>query len=336
MADDPANREELEPSTEYNKAVVTAAALLAAKRKDPLQTRALAQIKAAHRRNDRLLDRTVMVPVRRSYDQAIGQTVSALGRMFKGQMRNFATVGTVNTVLNFIMQAMPGFSRRVAEVLATANRDTSVEGVRSVSRFLNLVRQAPSPLDDVPTMARIATQRQAALQALQGRTADSIAKDLTRVISNRVKKATAMEWRVSEIISETGVGLDDEWWRIERTVKTETSSMFNEATMAAILLVSQDDEFSGMMSRWTEMIDDLTGRPLDNRVAPDSMALHGQVARPGGLFTMPSAARVPAAMIGKAWTHPPNRPNDRALLTPWMRDWKVPGWLYRGGTRVPL
>ncbi len=90
-----------------------------------------------------------------------------------------------------------------------------------------------------------------------------------------------------------------------------------------------------MRQRWTELINDLTGQPLDNRVAKDSIAMHGQVAYPGHYFTMP-AGDVPHLMVGKQWLYPPNRPNDRAVLTPWMRGWGVPAWEYHGGVRLPL
>jgi hypothetical protein len=88
-----------------------------------------------------------------------------------------------------------------------------------------------------------------------------------------------------------------------------------------------------LMQRWTELVDDATGRPLDNRVAADSLAMHGQVAPPGGSFLMPAAG---GALAGQSWTHPPNRPNDRAVLTPWMPTWGVPAWQFRNGRRVNL
>jgi hypothetical protein len=85
-----------------------------------------------------------------------------------------------------------------------------------------------------------------------------------------------------------------------------------------------------------------TGEPLDDRVAVDSLALHGQLADAAGFFTMPATApvadkkgqtMVPAALVGLQWEFPPNRPNDRAVLSPWMSGWGVPAWEWVGGRR---
>lgn len=124
------------------------------------------------------------------------------------------------------------------------------------------------------------------------------------------------------------------WYMIERTIRTETSFAYNEAQADAVGLVERDLEFRGrIFSRWTELVDDATGKPFDNRVAGDSLAMHGQVARPGGMFTMPNDRRA-GKMVGMSWSHPPNRPNDRSVLTPWMPGWGVPGWLLVGGTKL--
>jgi hypothetical protein len=85
----------------------------------------------------------------------------------------------------------------------------------------------------------------------------------------------------------------------------------------------------GMRKRWTELVNDMTGAPLDNRVAPDSMVLHGQLAV-DGLFIMPPDDRAPSKMVGKTWAQPPNRRNDRARLTVWRAGWGVPAWEWRG------
>jgi hypothetical protein len=105
-------------------------------------------------------------------------------------------------------------------------------------------------------------------------------------------------------------------------------------------------EIPELMQRWEENCND-SGAPLDDRVGVDSIAMHGQVAPAGGVFTMPATApfatigdypttAVHKSLVGLSWQFPPNRPNDRACLMPWMADWGVPGWRYAGGRRVPL
>lgn len=349
MADDESGSfNEPEESAEDESLIKEAAALaalawlLAARKRRPVdpddetETRALREIAASRRRSERLLDRTVMRPVRRSYDEHIGRTVAALGRLFRGQMRRPATAQTVATARAFLQQAMPGLSRQVNDVLFRANQTTATEGIRSTSRFLRLVQKMGSPLDDVATASRIELARRQATRDLQKQATAALAIDLTNALSKRIDKMPGTKQTVGELISAAGVGLDEEWWRLERLVRTTTSSMHNEAMSESIDTVALDPEFQGLAKRWTEMVDDATGMPLDTRVGRDSLVLHGQVARPGRLFTMPPDPLAPVTMVGQSWRHPPNRPNDRAVLTPWMPGWKIPAWAYQAGTRVSL
>ena len=71
----------------------------------------------------------------------------------------------------------------------------------------------------------------------------------------------------------------------------------------------------GLRQRWTERIND-QGKPLDNKVAPDSFAMHGIISDPGGMFIIPKDDRIQTEKQGKKIRFPPLRPNDRAVLTP--------------------
>ena len=136
-----------------------------------------------------------------------------------------------------------------------------------------------------------------------------------------------------DAVHAVGSALDAQWWRVERTIRTETAYAHGAASRAAIRVLAEDNP--GMMQRWTEYVDDLTGAPLDNRVGLDSLVLHGQIARPGELFTMPGDPRA-GAMVGQQWEHPPNRPNDRAVLLPWMPRSGIPAYTMRAGNRVSV
>jgi len=315
---------------------IPAAILLARRRDDARQARVLAQIAAARRRSDRLIDRTVMSPVRRSYDENIGRIVSGLGRLFKGTTRNIATSQTLAATLSFLRTAVPGLSQQVTDALFNANRGTTAEAIRSTSRFVSVVQQVASPIEDELTMARITFARREALKELQRRASEASAADLLSTLEKRIRRLPISDLKISEMLTEAGIALDDEWWRTERTVRTVTSSVYNAAQADAIAEIAQEPAFRKMKNRWTERIDDVTGQPFDDRVAPDSMVLHGQVTKPSGLFTMPPSPRVNVDMHGKSWSHPPNRPNDRAVLTPWMQGWKVPAWVWQGGSRITL
>lgn len=129
-----------------------------------------------------------------------------------------------------------------------------------------------------------------------------------------------------------------QWHRAERIVRTELA--FSAGRSARMAADEQAEELDGdMWSRWTEHVTD-EGTPLDDRVGVDSEAMHGQVAPPGEPFTQPPTNRrgelVSDSLVGREWTSPPNRPNDRAVLVPWRASWGVPGWRWEGGRRVPV
>jgi hypothetical protein len=121
-------------------------------------------------------------------------------------------------------------------------------------------------------------------------------------------------------------------WRMERIARTQGNLAYNKAAQA--LAARARERKPKVMLRWTELVDDATGAPLDNRVGVDSLIMHGQLAAPGAVFVMPPVARAPAYLLGKAWSSPPNRPNDRAVLVPWVPGSGVRGWKWQNGRRV--
>lgn len=126
-----------------------------------------------------------------------------------------------------------------------------------------------------------------------------------------------------------------EAWRAERIARTEWAGAYN-AGSADLITETRRTLLPDLMMRWTELVDDLTGRPMDDRVAGDSLAMHGQAAEPGGgLFVMPPDPRVSAKLHGKQWAFPPNRPNDRSVLEPWRPGWRgaAPAWVWENGAR---
>lgn len=105
-------------------------------------------------------------------------------------------------------------------------------------------------------------------------------------------------------------------WRAERLARTEVSHAYNGASREVLDDVARGDD--GLWLMWHEHAQgpqwagpkDLAWRgpakPLDNRVADDSLRLHGQLRRPGEPFVDPETRQV--------FMHPPNRPNDRGTV----------------------
>ena len=147
-------------------------------------------------------------------------------------------------------------------------------------------------------------------------------------------------WHTKALLSALEAKLGNASWQIERTIRTECSGAFNLGQQEAMKRLVEQTDFRGKLyKRWTELVSDLTGRPLDKRVEQDSLLLHGQVTPPAGVFVMPSSVtgnRLVQKLQGRVWSHPPNRCNDRAILTPWMAGWGIPAWIYRGGQRFSV
>jgi len=126
-----------------------------------------------------------------------------------------------------------------------------------------------------------------------------------------------------------------EFWRAERIVRTEQAWAYNATQMDAVQETTK--VFPDMMMRWCELVADVTLVPYDDRVGDDSIAMHGQLARAGTMFRMPAVSpaglKVSKSLLGKSWTNPPNRPNDRAVLQPWRPGWGW-GWELIGGAKV--
>jgi hypothetical protein len=128
---------------------------------------------------------------------------------------------------------------------------------------------------------------------------------------------------------------DMEWWKAERVVRTEQAWAYNATQVDGVKAATET--LPDMMVRWVEFVEDVTLRKLDDRVGDDSVAMHGQIAKPGGLFYMPPTPppglKISQSLVGMSWSNPPNRPNDRSVVQPWRPGW---GWAWElvNGQRV--
>ena len=157
---------------------------------------------------------------------------------------------------------------------------------------------------------------------------------LSQSAQRQVATSLSMGETVGQTIDRVRQSSDDEWWQGERIIVTEAATAYNTAHADSLEVIGR--EMTDLRKRWTELVDDTTGLPLDDRVAPDSMVLHGQVTERAGLFVMPPDPRVSAKVWNKTYFCSPNRPNDRSITMPWRPGWGVPGWEWKDGNRVPI
>ncbi len=90
----------------------------------------------------------------------------------------------------------------------------------------------------------------------------------------------------------------------ERIVRTENQHALNAGALQA-MNVTRGTEFPDLQKKILAI--------MDNRTAPDSIAVHGQVRKLEEMF-------VDGA--GRQYLHPPARPNDREHIIPWRPHWE--------------
>ena len=255
-------------------------------------------------------------------------------RIFRGRARQPLGPGGLNDVLN----TSGGLTRDIFVAVGAATQRggslTMIEAIRQLSVFLGTVQpERGSRLDDETVVRQMASRRALETTRMAQQTAAAMSSDAAVRLKSKLLQMDVSLATYGDAIDVVGDFHDAEWWRVERAVKTEASRVYNAARTDAIIDLAHDHP--GMLKRWTELVDDATGMPMDKRVGVDSIVLHGQVAAPLAMFTFPPDSRVPK-MVGMSWVQPPNRPQDRAVLLPWLPSFGMPAWKYVAGQRITM
>lgn len=116
---------------------------------------------------------------------------------------------------------------------------------------------------------------------------------------------------INDLMGAQGL-LDSERYRAERIVRTEGAFGHGAARWGAIRRAKEELGEERMMKRLVETFDDRTG--------DDSFVIHGQTVPVEQPFSW--KYRVGGVWLVKQYQHPPNRPNDRAVVIPWDPEWK--------------
>jgi hypothetical protein len=312
----------------------------------------------------RLIETRGVTAVRRLYDQLEAELARKLDALVREGKGDRFTAAQARGLLAQVRAAQLAAIPRASSLLGEQSREAQIASVRNLVREVT-VQEAEFngatvvlPIEEAAQFAGIIDADRASLLRVHR-------ASFTRYGSAVVD---AVQQRLSVVLATGGTALDavravqDEtgaqFWRAERIVRTEMSFAYNAAHMRG--LEASRDLLPDMGGRWTERVDDFTGQPLDNRVAADSLVLHGQVARPVGLdagrllpdakqidttlggeaplggWEMPRDNRVNAKLWGRRYSQPPNRPNDRSRVVAWRASWGRPGYVVRGGERVPI
>lgn len=287
--------------------------------------------------------------MKRVYEEAQGAVLARIRKQVGAGRKDSFTAHQAKVILAQLRQGQGVVAKRMSgdlRPLSKGAQELAIKGlVEDVARLSKHFTGAEVslPVEEAASLAGVVKSRDASLMRMHQSSMNRMGASVVQKVEKKLAVSLLSGDSLSDAYDDVAETVDGEWWQGERIVRTELSYAFNQSARDAVQESSA--EIPELMQRWEENCDD-SGEPLDDRVAADSISMHGQVAAPGQEFTMPSGpapfpdadgnTKVSEALIGLAWDFPPNRPNDRAVLSPWMADWGVPGWRYQAGRRVWL
>jgi hypothetical protein len=290
---------------------------------------------------DRLLDKRGVAVLKRLYDQGQDQLVAALFQMMRAERKvEPLNIFQLRQLMTKVREAQAKLAADLAANLEPISREAQAEGIRQVDRTITKSERRfvggiiTLPLLEVATFNGLIDKRTDALREANRRAMARSGTNLVARIEEALTVAVAAKEEPVEAITRVQDVLESDWWRSARAVRTSLAAAFNFGHTDAVDMAS--DGVTDLYKRWTELVDDMTGQPLDSRVGKDSIVLHGQVAKPQNVFTMPPDPRCHPSWWGQTWTQSPNRPNDRSVTMPWRPQWGIPGWEWNGSARVPI
>ena len=201
-----------------------------------------------------------------------------------------------------IQRAVLGVSRKILPSPAERTAPLRVTGIQDLRHDLLRLGVTNTVLDHPGAPERHGGSFTDAERKLQVRAAGRWRVFATHAAQNASRAAPDASPR--DVVDLAAAAVRGQDSRIERIARTEASRAYNQARstgMAAIRL-------PGLQQQWQERI--VNGVPLDNRVAADSIAMHGQVKPVGVSFDDPTRRR--------KVVHPPNRPRDRSVVMPYL------------------
>lgn len=286
--------------------------------------------------------------LKRLYGTAQEQVVSRIRRLVARGRSDTFTAQQQRVVLAQLRQGQAIMANALAANLRPLSREAqeaSLSGlVEEVARLSKAFTgsEVVLPVAEAATFAGVVEQREASLLRIHKASMARYGAAVVEKVEDKLAVALLTGTTPQEAVEAVAETVDGEWYQGERIVRTEMAHAYNLAHKDG--MEASAEELPTLRQRWEEHCDD-SGRPLDDRVGVDSIAMHSQVAPVGGLFTMPSEApfpdahgrtQVPKQLAGLSWAAPPCRPNDRAVLAPWMEGWEIPGWEWREGRRLWL
>jgi hypothetical protein len=233
--------------------------------------------------------------------------------------------GQVKVVQEYVDQRLLGLTHDRARAAISASVDDTVllmstlEGhFQGISRPLNLGQaiDARAVKDGLARslLSRHATSVQRYSTAIVGKFEAVLRAGMVTGMSNhRVISMLTAKGQANRITAKRLANKEPAWFPAptgymaerywaERIVRTETAFAYNRAAQETI---------EGLSGEFRDLKRKILAT-FDNRTAPDSIAVHGQIRGINDPFTDGA---------GRVYLHPPGRPNDRETVIPWRPAW---------------
>lgn len=302
------------------------------------------QVLDQHRlRLTRLTERSGVARIKKLYAEATSDMTRKLAATAKRIGGKSFTMHAQRAIMAQLTQGQILISSKMAGELNVQAREAQEESLRALSSNIKTLEKhytdsvPPLAIDEAAIFAGVVDKRKESLLKQHKTSMANYGARVIGQVENQLALSTLEGESPFEAVGRVQDVIEGEWWQAERIVRTETAYAVNATHSDGIEELVE--ELPDIMCMWCEHCDE-DGNPLDDRVAVDSQALHRQVVMPGGWFTEPDEApdgqEVPDDLAGDAWQFPPNRPNDRAVITAWRQHWGGVAWRYSGGERIFL
>lgn len=313
------------------------------------------RVLAEHRRRvEKLSGGQGLSSLRKIYDQAILELERRLKRL-PGAKRNTFTAHQHRLFLGQLRQGLALLMKRMAGGMGDISKSAQNAALRGLIGDISRLEGAFTgaevvlPLEEAARFQGVISGVRESLLRTHEVSAARYGARLISKMEDQLTMGLSLGEDIGSAIDRVVQAADLEWWQAERITRTETLWAYNATHQSGMKEAAE--ALPDLMMRWTERVGDAPARGLDDRVDVDSIAMHGQVAPPGGVFRFPSMLprgaqltmdqrknwpKVQARFAGQTWAHPPNRPNDRSSLAPWRPHWGIPAWHLVNGRRVQL
>jgi hypothetical protein len=304
------------------------------------------QVVSAHRRTlDRLIDKGAVERLKSVYVKATAEVLAKLERLGKGS--SSFTAHHLHMALAQLKAGQIYIDDQMIGELNTATREAQVESLHGLVRDYKKLENhftghAPVlPIEEAARFAGVIDKSRSSLLRQHETSIKRYGVNVIDSVQEQMAVSLASGETLDGVITRVHSTVKGEFWQAERIARTESCYAANVTHSDGIKDIAKEDP--GLLQQWVEFCAP-DGRPLDERTSVDSIAIHGQVTDPGGVFTMPATAPfpdvkgntiVPPALVGQSWAVPPCRPNGRETVMPWSPKWGTPGWRYKGGRRIP-